>query len=128
MPSWSKFCPNTGQLHGSAWSCGSCLAENPRPRASSAHTGPTGEIEVIDLVDSPPRSHAAITSFVSPQRTARFSQLDRMNGSEKLRQLSIQRTKKPDKGIALSVTLATAIFHLGRQERPRDLITCKLLG
>jgi len=54
-PKWSAFCPATGQRHGEAWACGSCLAQNLRASTSSRVSEPEieepeVEPEVIDLV------------------------------------------------------------------------------
>jgi hypothetical protein len=47
VPKWSAICPATGEPHGKAWACGSCLAQCPRASTSSP-----GDTEV-DSVSEP---------------------------------------------------------------------------
>jgi hypothetical protein len=47
VPKWSAICPATGEPHGKAWACGSCLGQ--RPRASTSLPGDTE----VDSVSEP---------------------------------------------------------------------------
>lgn len=123
MSSWTPYCPRTGRAHGDALACGSCLAQRSR-------TPPSGNIEVIDLIDSPPPRPTAITVFASPgssPQTTRFSHYNRTDGAEQLRQVAIARTKPNKPGSALPVFNLLIHFYLLKQHAYTGIKKCDSL-
>jgi hypothetical protein len=60
MVEWSIFCPVTGERHGEAWACGSCLAQNPRAGSSrepevdsEQEIDPDDPVSIMDLTSEP---------------------------------------------------------------------------
>lgn len=124
---WTPFCPLSGQPHD-ALACGSCFAQNPNLPSSSAIVR---EIEVVDLLDSPPRPRASTTVFARSQNTSQFSHYDRSHGAEHHRQSAIARTKKPQNSKSPTIS-ATVVFYLLTQIKKEDsiltAISCQSLG
>jgi hypothetical protein len=78
----SRFCPQTGQEHGNALSCASCLATtsrtiatHPDPEITSPSPVRSHEIPIIDLCSSTPSSPLGANQvFAPPQPTLSLTQ------------------------------------------------------
>jgi hypothetical protein len=129
-PEWTLYCPKSGQLHGNALACGSCLAQNTK---HSSRTNTSNDIEIIEISSSPPHPKVSTSIFATSQDSSRFHHYDRTKGAEQHRQSSIHRTKKASQLLSPNTSISAVVhFYLLKQVKNDDgffvPISCKTLS